>query len=148
MAKNFFKIFEGISLVPRSADPSSPAEGDLQFSDGTARAKGLWEYKNSAWSTFGGSGGGFSVNTISGTQSLTNGETYIVNTSGGTATLTLPAVAANAYVYIKDSGSAESNNITVNTPLAETIDGNSNLVINSNLASVLIVCDGTNWHIL
>ena len=49
MATDFLKIYKGLSLSPRSADPTSPLDGDVQFADGTARAKGLWQYKDGAW---------------------------------------------------------------------------------------------------
>lgn len=58
MADNFKNILNGINLEPLSADPSNPKEGDFQFADGTARAKGLWVYQDGAWSQAGGSGGG------------------------------------------------------------------------------------------
>lgn len=38
-----------LRLQPRSADPVNPAEGDLQFADGSARAQGLWVYKSGQW---------------------------------------------------------------------------------------------------
>lgn len=87
----------------------------------------------------------FDVTATSGVASLSSGLTYIVNTSGGAATLTLPAASADSFVRVKDNGSAESNNITVQTPLAETIDGAATDVIDSNYGSVVYVCDGTNW---
>lgn len=37
------------NLTPVSADPSSPAEGDLQYADGTARAAGPYVYTSGAW---------------------------------------------------------------------------------------------------
>lgn len=40
-----------LRLQPRSADPDLPTEGDLQYADGTARAKGVWIYKNGAWTS-------------------------------------------------------------------------------------------------
>jgi len=89
----------------------------------------------------------FSLNSVSGVSSLTANESYIVNTSGGTASLTLPAVASDIFVRIKDNGSANSNNITV-TPASGTIDGSASHVINSDYGSVTVVCDGTNWFIL
>jgi hypothetical protein len=50
MATNFKQYPNGgFNLVPRSTDPSSPAEGDIQCADGTARAAGLWQYLGSAW---------------------------------------------------------------------------------------------------
>lgn len=50
MATNFRKFPDGgLGLIPRSSDPASPANGDIQFSDGTARAAGLWQYVSGAW---------------------------------------------------------------------------------------------------
>lgn len=36
-------------LVPQSADPLSPTEGDQFYSDGTSRAKGVYIYQDGAW---------------------------------------------------------------------------------------------------
>lgn len=47
---------EGIKLEPQSSDPSA-TEGQVQFSDGTARPKGLFQYKDGAWSSIGGGAG-------------------------------------------------------------------------------------------
>lgn len=58
MSDNFKNIKNGINLEPLSADPSNAKAGDIQFSDGTARAKGLHVFKDSAWSEAGGGGGG------------------------------------------------------------------------------------------
>lgn len=52
------KFRNGIHLQPLSADPSSPAEGDIFVSDGTSRGKGLWIYKDGAWTKAGGGSGG------------------------------------------------------------------------------------------
>lgn len=88
----------------------------------------------------------FSVNSTSGTASLTANETYIVNTSGGIATLTLPAAATDVFVRVKDNGNANTNNITVQTPGAETIDGQATDIIDSDFGAVNYVSDGTNWY--
>ena len=58
MANNFTKISNGLNLDPISSDPLNPTEGDIQVSDGTVRAKGLWIYKDGAWEGAGGGGGG------------------------------------------------------------------------------------------
>lgn len=68
MSDGATKIKNGLFLKPVSADPSNPAEGDIQFSDGTARAKGLWVYKDGAWSEAGGSGQG-GINYLEGDNS-------------------------------------------------------------------------------
>lgn len=147
MAQNFFKIYEGVSLVPRSTDPASPLEGDLQFSDGTARAAGLWQYLSSSWQQFGG-GSSLDIESQSSSFTAVSGKTYLVDT-GVAVTVTLPSAALNAEVVIKDStGEANDQNITVNTPGAETIDGAASLTISSNYESVRLVSDGSNWFIL
>lgn len=148
MARNFFKIYEGVSLVPRSTDPTSPQEGDLQFSDGTARDAGLWQYLSSSWQQFGGGGSSLDIESESSSFTAVSGKTYLVDT-GTTVTVTLPSAALNAEITIKDStGEANDQNITINTPGAETIDGAASLTISSNYESVRLVSDGSNWFIL
>ena len=56
MSLGFTNFKKGLNLDPQSADPSTPAEGDQFYSDGTARAKGMWQYKDGNWAEFGGSG--------------------------------------------------------------------------------------------
>ena len=38
-----------LKLEPLSADPSNPEDGDIQYSDGTARTEGFWGYNNGTW---------------------------------------------------------------------------------------------------
>lgn len=89
----------------------------------------------------------FSITSSSGVFTATANETHIVDTSGGAATITLPAVSASRFVRIKDNGNSEANNITV-SPASGTIDGAASHVINSNYGSAVYVSDGTNWFIL
>lgn len=49
---------------PQSSDPSNPTEGMVQYSDGTARAEGLWVYKNGGWYVVGNEAAGL-INHIS-----------------------------------------------------------------------------------
>jgi hypothetical protein len=42
-----------IQTTPQSADPGSPAQGQLQYADGTARAEGLWQYSGATWTLVG-----------------------------------------------------------------------------------------------
>ena len=76
-------------------------------------------------------------------------ETYVVDTSSA-ITATLPSSpTVNTYIRIKDStGTANTNNITVNTPGAETIDGQANNTIDSDFESRTYVYDGTQWLVL
>lgn len=88
------------------------------------------------------------VLTTSGTANLAIYKTYIVNTSGGAATLTLPAPVSGGFVVLKDNGNANINNITVNRNGSETIDGANSYVIQSAYAAIVFISDGTNWHIV
>jgi hypothetical protein len=88
------------------------------------------------------------VSTIAVNTALVVGTTYLVNSSGGPLTLTLPAPAANASIIVKDLGSAYTNNITINPNAAETIDGLASKVIQSQYESVTLLSDGTNWFII
>lgn len=83
---------------------------------------------------------------VSSDVTLTASRIHLVNTSA-VRSLTLPAVAADLVLMVKDaSGSAETNNITI-TPASGTIDGAASLVISSNYGSVYLVSDSTNWFI-
>lgn len=82
MSTNFRKFPDGgIGLIPRTTDPASPSEGDLQMADGTARAAGLWQYLSGAW-----------VKLITGSVGTTVQTCYLkdyksATTAGGTFTL-------------------------------------------------------------
>ena len=85
---------------------------------------------------------------VSSDVTLTDERIHFVDTTAARS-LTLPAASATLYLVIKDvSGSASTNNITVNTPGAETIDGGGTYVVNSDYASVTVVSDGTNYFIV
>jgi len=91
---------------------------------------------------------GYSTQAISSSGPISSGITYLVDTSGGALSFTLPAPAANIYVIVKDIGNAETNSITVNKNSSETIDGAASYVISSNYGSATFVSDGTNWFII
>jgi len=68
----------GMALEPVSSDPGSPIEGQLQMSSGVHRPKGLWVYKDAAWSEAGGSGGG-SLDTFYAESCETNGSSTLTS---------------------------------------------------------------------
>lgn len=85
---------------------------------------------------------------VSGNVTLRDKRLHRVDTSAA-RTLTLPAADDKLYIPIKDvTGSASTNNISVETPGAETIDGASNLVLSSDYISVAIISDGTNYFVV
>lgn len=58
-------------------------------------------------------------------------------------------LAAGRVLTIKDSGGlSATNNVTISTEGAETIDGGNTFVISTNYASVDIYSDGSNWFVL
>ena len=78
---------------------------------------------------------------------------YILNityTATGAVTITLPTaqVVDGRTIIIKDAGgNAGTNNITVATEGAETIDGAATAVIAADYNSINLYCDGSNWFI-
>ena len=71
--------------------------------------------------------------------------------TGAVTSLTLPTaqVVDGRTIVIKDAGgNAGTNNITIDTQGAETIDGAATSVINTDYDSVTLYCDGTNWFII
>jgi len=75
----------------------------------------------------------------------------LVNSTGGIVTITLPtSVGCTGRQYtVKDwKGQSGTNNITVNTTSAQTIDGASTYVLGINYESITVVSDGANWAII
>ncbi|MFQ5874303.1 MAG: hypothetical protein ACE5JL_10945 [Dehalococcoidia bacterium] len=71
-----------------------------------------------------------------------------VDTTGGAVTITLPTAettAGRTYVVKDQGGSAGTNNITVATEGAQTIDGSATDAISANYGSQGYYSDGTNW---
>lgn len=97
----------------------------------------------------GGSGGIDVVQISSSPVNVVSGKTYLVNTSAA-RTFNLPAPAANAFFAVRDiSGSAETNNITINRAGTEQIDGvAANKTLSINRGYWIFACDGTNWFTL
>jgi len=63
-----------------------------------------------------------------------------------TVTLDSDDVIDGRIIIVKDeSGGAATNNITLATEGAETIDGQSTLAINANYGTLRVYSDGTNW---
>ena len=69
-------------------------------------------------------------------------------TSTGAVTITLPTPVNKMSYVIKDSGgNCNANNITIETSGSETIDGNSNYVLNNDYDAISLYSDGSNWYI-
>jgi len=86
------------------------------------------------------------------TYSVTATDYYIgCNTNGGAFTVTLPATSGleGRILCIKDEqGEAGTNTLTLSCSNAETLDGQTTRVINTNYSSLTMVSDGSNWFII
>ncbi len=126
----------------------SPADGKLKIS---ADGSGTDDITLSGTVVV---GGGVALAHISkDTNYTTTADNCIVSvdSTGGAVTITLgsASVATGKIVVIKDAGgSANSNNITIDTEGSETIDGSASTSITSDYGVVRLYSDGTNWFII
>jgi hypothetical protein len=68
--------------------------------------------------------------------------------TGAVTSITLPTaqVVSGRVLQVKDAGlNASTNNITIDTEGAETIDGQPTYVISTDGEAVSLYCDGSNW---
>jgi hypothetical protein len=92
-----------------------------------------------------------STNTVSSNYSTSGETTIFADVSGGSLTVTLSSsdVSDGKIVRVMDkTGNADSNNITVNTESSETINGETDAVINDDFESLTFQSDGTDWFIV
>jgi hypothetical protein len=70
-------------------------------------------------------------------------------TAGGAFTITLPAASGRTgRVYVIKKTDASANAVTVDGNAAETIDGAATVAMATIYDSIMIQCDGSNWHII
>ena len=90
------------------------------------------------------------IRTITADGTLTAADCVVMlDTSGGTLTLTLPAastIEAGRRFLLKDKGAAGSNAAAVQCA-SSTIDGAGSITISENYAAVGLFTDGANWFI-
>lgn len=91
---------------------------------------------------------------INGNLSINPSDTFVFVITDTTAprSITLPlsgAVTAGRFYIVKDaSGQSNTNNITIQTSGADTIDGASSAILNSNNESWMLIADGaSSWYI-
>ena len=99
------------------------------------------------------SGGSFGalVTTVTGTTHTAADEYVILvddDTAGAAVTVTLPAASGvtDRVYHIKKLGTTA--NVTVDGNSSETIDGATTAVLTAQFESLMISCDGSNWHII
>ena len=75
---------------------------------------------------------------------------HVTRTATGTCTITINSdvISEDSFrIYIKDTGNANTYNITIETQGSETIDGDSNLVITGDYEAVSLYSNGSNLFI-
>ncbi len=82
------------------------------------------------------------------TYTATIDDDVITCSTGSAWTLTLPAAstATGKVLEIKKT-SSDFNALTIDGNASETIDGATTIKINTQYESMIIMCDGSNWHI-
>lgn len=80
------------------------------------------------------------------TASKTESTFYVVDTSGGSVTVTLPSAATSADVMFGVKKTSGSNSLIVDGAAAELIDGAATLTATAIQAALLFWCDGTAWY--
>lgn len=93
----------------------------------------------------------FVVTTVIATsKTMADEDAFLVDddTAGGVVTITLPAAAtAKKYPrYIKKLGTTA--NVIIDANAAETIDGALTATLTTQYEALMLLTDGSNWHIL
>ena len=72
----------------------------------------------------------------------------LVNAAGGSILVNLPSppISAGRLIYVKKTDSS-ANTVTIDQSASETIDGGASYILYNQYESVMLVCDGTNWHV-
>jgi hypothetical protein len=97
--------------------------------------------------------GSFKQNTnlVNSTTYLSLNDSIIFVDTTAVRTLYLPDCTkclGQTFMIKDNNGSSSTNNITINTILSQTIDGNSSYTINTNWLSLSVISNGTSWRII
>lgn len=85
------------------------------------------------------------------TLALTDAYLHIGHTATAAVAVTLPtaqSTAGRTITLVDTGGNGGTNNITVLTEGAETINGEANLVINTDYGKAVLQSDGTDWFVI
>lgn len=107
---------------------------------------------NTGWTLLNSAGLVSTVAVAAATHTLGAGEIRlrVTYTATGAVTVSLATSETNdgRWLVVKDAGgNAGTNNITIVTEGAETIDGNASAIISGDYDSLTLFSDGSNWFI-
>ena len=88
------------------------------------------------------------VQSISASQVAVVGVAYLVNTSSGDVTITLPASSSSEDQQITIKKTTSDNAIIIDGDSSETIDGELTVEVVEQYTSLTLASDGINWYIL
>ena len=130
----------GVIYTPLAADPSNPKEGQLFYSDGTARAEGLWVYKDTNWTQVGAGVSDKSVyaqfdaedQSTTGFTNITTTSTSPINQDHSYSVDSYPATAPS--VSLNDRNKNKENSLEFHYTLTS---GTAKAVVKDQSANVL-----------
>jgi hypothetical protein len=101
------------------------------------------------WAAVSGGGGNDLAPTAVKTANYTASgwDAVLCDTSAGTFTVTLPASSSGDQVLVKMVGTG-TNIVTIDGNGTETIDGSLTKTLLAQYESLLLLADGSNWHII
>lgn len=85
------------------------------------------------------------VSSISANTTAAVGTIYLVDSTSGTITVTLPAVASSSGKQIVVKRKTGSNSVVIDGNASETIDGATTLTLSLAFEWTTLVCDGAAW---
>ena len=138
-----FALLDGASDVSRI----TVADGDgFLFNDGGA----MKQVDVRDITTYVGNNIVETVQTISDDETVNpaSGRIIKANCGAGDITLTLPAASGNSGMILKIKKISTSNNVILDGNGSETIDSQLNITLESPLAAVSLICDGSNWYVM
>lgn len=140
-----------LNLDPQSADPSSPNEGDLQYADGTARAEGVYIYKNGSWTELlTSTNGSLSVVTKTSNYNIaTSDDVILCDSSGAGFSLTLPPVSSSPFkFYTVRKIQNDFNTVTITPDGGDSFEEGSDIELSTVKESAQFISNGSLWYVL
>ena len=140
-------------LVSGGATVSPTSIVEIAYRDNASGYQSIATFDSTLMSTFHG-GMEWNVTTVNAaTYSVvaTDHILHITYSNTNPCTVTIPAaqLSAGRVLIFKDSdGNAGTNNVTIDTGGAETIDGAATYVMNTDYESVTMFSSGSHWYVI
>lgn len=143
VAKSTYTTKGDILAASAASTPARVAVG----SDGTFLKADSSQTSGLVWASVAGSA--LAVASKTTTYTATTSDDFIAVTTGSAWTLTLYAASGNSGKVLRvKKTSSDVNALTIDANASETIDGALTTTIISQYEEIILICDGTNWHIL